>query len=516
MSEANDLFGEKRTTPAKHARAGRPADLNAAKRTKAIDRNQCFWGAIDVDKLVEQDHAVRGIWEMVGRLDLSRMSEKIKSVEGKAGQSSWDPRMLTALWIYGISEAVTSARELSRMCEYEPACRWLTGLQSVNYHTLSDFRTAHKAALDDIFAQVLALLSADGLIEMKRIAHDGTKVKALASTNSFRRKDRIRDHWELARQQVEALDSAESGALTQRMIEARKRAAAQRQRRLEDALKELEQIETARQESDKEKVRVSETDPQARVMKQAGGGFAPSYNVQISSDAAQGIIVGVDVTQAGNDCDQLIPAIETVEANTGKKPEQVLVDGGYTMKNSNIEAMAERGMDLVGPVPESNIDASMKRRGVEPEFYPEKFQYDPATDTLRCPAGKPLTAGCAHQAEGHMEYTYKASAPDCRACRFQSQCCPKRSPRRVTRIEHSPAVIAFRARMQTEPFRQLYRCRSRIAEFPNAWIKDKFQLRQFRLRGRQKVRTEAVWACLTYNIQQWIRLRWKLALLATA
>jgi hypothetical protein len=78
----------------------------------------------------------------------------------------------------------------------------------------------------------------------------------------------------------------------------------------------------------------------------------------------------------------------------------------------------------------------------------------------------------------------------------------------VVRAEEAPAVVAFRAKMQTEEAKQIYRQRGAVAEFPNAWIKDKLGLRQFRLRGLIKVGMEAVWACLTYNIKQWIRLRW--------
>jgi hypothetical protein len=77
-----------------------------------------------------------------------------------------------------------------------------------------------------------------------------------------------------------------------------------------------------------------------------------------------------------------VNGIERVEANMRQTPEQILVDGGYTMKNSNIEAMAERGIDLVGPVVENNSKASLKQRGIQPEFYPDKFRYDEATDTF--------------------------------------------------------------------------------------------------------------------------------------
>jgi transposase len=487
-----------------------------AKRLKAIDRSQCFWGAIDIEKLIEEDHPARGIWAMVARLDMSKLEAKIKAVEGRAGQSSLDPRLLMALWIYAYSEGISSARELSRMCEYEPGCQWLTGMQVVNYHTLSDFRIDHKKELDKIFVQVLGLLSAEGFIEMKRITQDGTKVRAHAGAHSFRREKRIRQHLEWARKHVEAMGRASSEELGQRMIQARKRAAHEKKQRLEEALKELEQIQKARPESEKDQARVSETDPEARVMKQADGGFVPSYNVQIATDAAKGIIVAVDVTQAGNDCDQLVSGIERVEANTGKTPEQVLVDGGYTMKNANIEAMAERGIDLTGPVPENNNAASLKKRGIQPEFYPAKFRYDERSDAFTCPAAKTMKRIRIEQRDGRTEYSYRASAADCQACPFQDQCCPKTSPRVIVRKEDSPAVRAFRAKMKTESAQQLYRTRSQIAEFPHAWIKEKLGLRRFRLRGRHKVRAEALWACLTYNIQQWLRLAWRPSLTVTA
>lgn len=487
-----------------------------AKRLKPIDRAQCFWGPIDIEKLVGEDHPVRGIWAMVNQLERRHLETKIKAVEGRAGQNSLDPRLLMALWIYGYSEGVSSARELSRMCNYEPGCQWLTGMQPVNYHTLSDFRVQHQKELDEIFVQVLGLLSAEGLIEMKRVTQDGTKVKAAAGADSFRRQERIRQHLQLAREQVAVMSRPESEEESQRVIGARKRAHRDRQQRLEQALDELEQIQKSRAASEADQVRVSETDPEARVMKQADGGFAPSYNVQISTDAAAGIIVGVDVTQAGNDCDQLVSGVERVEANTGQMPEQILVDGGYTMKNSNIEAMAARGIDLNGPVAANNSEASLKQRGIQPEFYPDRFRYDETTDTFRCPADRSLNRIGRNQREGRTEYSYRALATDCQACPFRDQCCPKNSPRRLVRIEHSPAVKAFRTKMETEEAKQLYRTRARIAEFPHAWIKEKLGLRRFRLRGRQKVRTEALWACLTYNIQQWLRLVWRRSLQAAA
>ena len=86
----------------------------------------------------------------------------------------------------------------------------------------------------------------------------------------------------------------------------------------------------------------------------------------------------------------------------------------------------------------------------------------------------------------------------------------------IVRKENSPAVKAFQAKMETPQAKQLYRTRAQIAEFPHAWIKAKLGLRQFRLKGRLKVGAEAVWVCLTYNIQLWLRLSWKPRLQALA
>ena len=373
MSEIGSLLGEDLTAYEAEGRAKRAEPSpEPAKRLKPIDRSQVLLRAIDVEKLVEADHVVRGIWAMVDRLDMRRLEEGIKAVEGRAGQSGFDPRMLMSLWIYGYSQGVSSARELSRMCEHEPGCQWLTGMEGVNYHGLADFRVKHKEALDEIFVQVLGLLSVEGLVELRRVMQDGTKVKAQASGNSFRREERIREHLQLAEEQVEAMGSPEAEEVSQRVKRARKRASLEKKARLEDALEELEQLQKASSASKAAQARVSETDPEARVMKQSDGGFAPSYNVQISTEASHGIIVGVDVTQAGNDYDQLEAGIDRVKSNTGQEPKQAVVDGGY-IKNANIEAMAERGVDLIGPVPESNPEASLRKRGIQRDFIRTSF-----------------------------------------------------------------------------------------------------------------------------------------------
>jgi len=505
-----------RSRPARRTGAEGP---KAVPRLKAVDRSQLMLRPVDVEQLIEEDHPARAIWAFTGRMDWSRFLASIQAVEGVAGREAWDPRLLGSLWIYGYSRGISSARELSRRCDYDPGFQWLTGLQEVNYHTLADFRVGYKRELDELFAQALGLLSAEGLITLERIMHDGTKIKAYAGADSFRREERIRAHLEAARGQVAAMGDprAEPSA---RQRAARQRAQRERTQRLEQALEELEKIRDAKAGREaKAQARVSQSDPEARVMKQGDGGFAPSYNAQISTDAAHGLIVGVDLTQCGSDYGELVGAVERVEQSTGQTPKQVVADGGFTSRE-NVVALDEKGIEMIGSLAEHNEQSAgqLQRRGVAEAFYPHAFAYDAQEDVYRCPAGILLRHDGQEKAAGIIHHLYRAPAATCAACPFKSQCCPQNESkgRRISRAVEAPVVQAFKAKMQTEAAKAIYRLRGALAEFPNAWLKAKIGLRQFRVRGLQKAGMEALWACLTYNIQQWIRLSWRAQLPAAA
>jgi transposase len=482
-------------------------------RLKSVNRRQLLLRTIDVEQLVAADHPARALWDLVGRLDLSGFREPIAALEGRAGRPAWDPQLLISLWVYAYSEGVGSAREVERRCAYHPAYQWLTGLETVNHHTLSDFRIRHQAALDRLFADLLAALSAEGLITLEQVMHDGTKVKAAASGKSFRRAETLREHLEKAREQVQQMGHPRQAPVSSRQTQARQRAAREKVDRLQQALEEMEKVQAVPAKDKEAPRRVSTTDPEARIMKQGDGGFAPSHNVQLSTDAAHGIIVGVGITQAGSDQRELLPALEEIETNLGRLPEQMVADGGYTT-HETVTAMAERGVEFIGGVLQAGAQAArevnFERRGISVEFRPEAFTYEASTDTYTCPAGKVLAHQNREERAGVIRHRYQAAARDCRACPFRAQCCPQTSRgRQLVRTEKTPEVAAFLAQMQTERARQIYRRRGAVAEFSNLWLKAKLGLRQFRVRGLKKVRCEVLWACLTYNLQQWIRLRGK-------
>jgi transposase len=492
----------------------RPPELAAgAARLKAIDRRQLLLRSVVVEELIADDHPARAIWEFVGRLDLTPYTTQVRSIEGAAGRPAVDPQLLVSLWIYSYSCGISSAREIERRCEYDPAYQWLTGMDSVSAHTVSDFRVGHETALRNLFVQVLGLLSAEGLITLERVMQDGTKVRACAASSEFRTQSRIEQHLIAAQAAVEALETVSEEEGSRRAQRARERAARDKQARLEAALQQFDTLATAESRVN----RVSMTDPEARVMHQANGGSAPSYNVQIATDAKHCVIVDIAATNAGSDYRQLTPAVDRVEQQLEKRPKQMVVDGGYISRD-NIVALAARGIDLIGPPTVTDISATNRQkvyhyRGVQPGYEASQFQYDPTTNAYVCPEGKRLRYDAKDPRAGTIRYRYKAAAADCHACRAKSLCCPRtRTGRSIERREPLPAIAAFHAKMQTDDARAIYHTRSQIAEFPNLWIKAKLRLRQFRVRGVRKVALECLWAALTYDIQQWIRLRWHVAL----
>lgn len=466
---------------------------------KRVNRQQMSWRAVDVERLIDSDHRARVIWELVGQLDLTPFYEGIESTKEEGGRPAYHPQLLISIWVYAQTLGLGSAREIERRCQWDPAFQWLAGLEVVNYHTLSDFRVQKKEEVNQLFTHLLAVLSSEGLVSLEQVTVDGTKIGAQASGKSFRRKKTLQEHLELARQRVKELEEEDEG-LSQRRAKAQERVRREKQERLQAALKELEKVEEQKRgKKGRSEARTSSSDPEARVMKQSDGGFAPSYNTQISTDTSHGIIVDVEVTQAGNDMEQLLPAVERMEKRMNKKPQQVLVDSGF-ISGESVEAMAEEKVDVVGAVGD---------RGDKAHDH-EQFEYEAGEDRYVCPAGKYLRfQGKERKKGGRIAYKYRALMQDCRNCFLRSQCCPenRKLGRSLVRTEENAAMVAFRTKMATEKAQAQYRIRGPVAEFRNCWIKAKLGLWTFHVRGLARAQAEALWICFTHNLQQWMRLR---------
>lgn len=431
-----------------------PGDVAAAQvaggkpRLRVPQRDQVEIRWASLNEMVEPEHPVRIVWAAVRALDFSRWLGSIKAVEGAVGRNATDPRLLGALWIYATLDGVGSARELARLCENHLAYQWLCGGVSVNYHLLADFRSQGGEKWDDLLTQIVGSLLAEKLVTMKRVAQDGMRVRASAGKASFRRRPRLEQFLEEARQQVEALKTLADESpedLTRRQQAARQRAAEERQQRLQEALRNCAELQEQREESAKTsgrkavEARASTTDPEARTMKSPDGGYRPGYNVQFSTDTESGIVVGVDVTNHGTDQEELPPMLEQLKERYDRQAEEALVDGGFASKET-IDKAAAQGCVVYAPLKEEE---------------------------------KQLAAG--------------------------------KDPY-VRKKGDSSAVAAWRERMGTAAAKLIYRLRCQTAEWVNALCRNR-GLWQMPVRGQAKCRTVAVLYAIVHNIVRTVKLR---------
>jgi transposase len=418
-------------------------------RLRVPHRDQVEMHFAALDELVEPDHRVRVVWAAVAGLSLEDWLRPIQAVQGSVGRDATDPRLLVALWVYATLEGVGSARELDRLCREHLAYRWLCGHVTVNYHLISDFRSQGGEAWDRLLTQIVASLLAEGLVTINRVAQDGMRVRAAAGKSSFRRKTTLARCLAEAQAQVETLKrlaDEDPTELSRRQRSARERAARERLQRVEEAIRNCEQLQAEREARAKtacepaKEARASTTDPEARNMKFANGGYGPGYNVQFSTTVGSGVIVGVEATNAGNDGGQLPPMLDQLDQRYEEGPAEALVDGGFATKEAISDAAENHDCTVYAPLKD---EAKQRAQGTDPHA-------------------------------------------------------PKKGD--------SAAVAAWRARMAGDEAQTIYRLRAPTAEWVNALAHNR-GLVQLPVRGLRKCRIVATLYAIAHNLMQAIKLR---------
>jgi len=313
-----------------------PARSVGKARVQEAVRDQVELQVSDLDALVAPDHQVRRVWTFVEGLDLAPLYAAIQVREGTSGRSAIDPKILMTLWLYAAIDGEGSARAVARLCTAAAPYRWICGGVGVNHHTLSDFRVAHTALLDEVLVTSVAVLEAKGLVQLEELAQDGMRLRASAGSASFRRLPTLGKAMKRARRRIAELkreldDNPDAG--NRRRRAAAERAAREAEARVAKALEEMARLQAERARSKnkaKSEPRISTTDPEARVVKMADGGFRPGWNAQVASDPLNQVVVAVDVTGSSSDRGLLRPMIERIRHRHGRTPKRWLVDGGYT------------------------------------------------------------------------------------------------------------------------------------------------------------------------------------------
>lgn len=359
-------------------------NIENSSKTARVDRpqrSQVEMHFYSLDQLLAADHRARLVWAFVKSLDLEPFYRDIEVTDSTPGRSAIAPEILVSLWLLATLDGIGSAREVERRCQTDIPYLWLLGTVSVNHHTVGDFRVLHGERLERLLVDTVAALIDRDLVPLETVAQDGMRVRASAGSSSFRRRPTLVKLQQAAQEHVDRLkketeNETDRFAGDVRRKAAAERAARERLERLDEALQQhdkLRQQREARKKGDGETTRTSTTDPDARKMKMANGGYDPAFNVQFMTDGDARVIVGVDVTNAGTDGGELPPMLDKVRQHYGKTPAKVLVDSAYATKDG-VTTVETAGTEVVSKVPRADVlenngkDPHAKQRGDTDEY----------------------------------------------------------------------------------------------------------------------------------------------------
>ena len=365
-----------------------------------IDERQLL--PASVEDYVAADHLSRLIVSLVREsLDLSGITGSYTS---GLGQPPFDPRMMTALLLHGYASGLYSSRRLAKACVERADFMMIVAGDPPDFRTISEFRRRHLKALAGLFVQVLQLAERAGLVKLGHVALDGSKIKANASKHKAMSYDRMKtreaelqaevDRWLKAaeaadreedrlygdkrgdelpawvtdkQKRLEKIRAAkaelEAQAKAAAEEEMRRRAEAEAQRKAEGRKKTGKTPAPPKTEPDG-KAQRNFTDPQSRILKTKDG-YIQGYNAQAAVDAAAQIIVAHGLTPGMSDQDQLVPLIDGIEDNLGRKPKQVSADCGYCSE-TNLAALDDRGIGAYIAVGRAKHPGDAKRETTQP------------------------------------------------------------------------------------------------------------------------------------------------------
>jgi len=468
-----------------------------SQRFRVCDLNQPLLLPPSLQDWLPEGHLARFVSDIVDGLDLSAIYAAYHRKDGR-GLAAYHPVMMVRLLLYGYCVGVVSSRKIECRTHEDVAFRYLAADQHPDHDTIASFRQTHLQNLAGLFLQALRLCEKAGLVKLGHVAIDGTKLQANASKHKAMSYERMNEKEKLLKAEVEKLleeaartdaeedakygkgkrgdelpaelarrDSrlkkiAEAKAALEQ--EARERAVAEKAA-VEARLKEREKQEEERgkkiggrppqvpdpeQAKPEPKAQRNFTDPDSRIMKDgATKSFVQGFNAQAAVDATAQVIVGCAITQQANDKRQLVPMLQQVEQNLGRKPEKATADSGY-FSEAAVTDPKVNGVELLVP--------------------PDR-QKQGADEVIQEPAEGPPSAAVSTDVA-----PAQASVAD-----------------------------AMRQKLRSPEGNAVYKMRKAVVEPVFGQIKERRGFRRFLFRGLKKVEAEWQIICLTHNLLKLFR-----------
>lgn len=469
---------------------------------RPYDQNQQFLLPPSLNEWVRRDHPARVFSEIIDQLDISGFREiKIE------GRPCYEPQMMLKILLWSYANGSRASRKIEEKLYSDVVFMWLAGLEKPDFRTICLFRRDNLERLEYVFGEVILLSKQLGLLRLGLIALDGTKIRAHASIDSFKKAQDWSEELKARQEEVKRiLAEAEVADMKDDAKYGKENRGDELPKGLEKTEARVKKIEALMKQIKGAKTdnnhRVSSTDPEAKFMHHKNGSM-PAYNGELAVTEDQ-IIVHADVTNEPVDTNQLVPAVAGIENNCGEKPEKVVADAGFNSGKNLKKLEAERIEGYIAEGGEKNLtNEEGRQRGAE-LYGKEDFQYEAEKDCYICPAGKTLCPGKVnHRRTKYSQQEiiiYRIKAEVCSGCLDRSKCTQAEGGRKITRNKYEAERLRMREKLRTEAGQSVYKKRKTIVEPVIGQIKVVGGFVQFLLRGLTGAKIEWQWATIAHNI----------------
>jgi transposase len=501
-----------------------------------LDRERTRIFSPTLDSMIDKDDPVRLVDEVLAEIDWSDWEAEYN---GHRGQPPIHPRYIAGAILYGMYRGIRSSRKLEEACHYRFDFIWLVEGCHIDHSTFATFRTKFREPLKDLFRQIGRIAMALGLIRLGEVGFDGTRVKAnnsryrtLTAKTLEEKLQALDALFEQMMAELRANDDQQAGPDSPTHLPPAVADLQQRRRQVQATLDRARTADQMRRREgvnpEKNPAQVPTTDSDSKVMSNKEGGYAPNYTPVVTTDGQCGFIVDSDVLNEVNETAAAAEAVDRIEETFGQKPDKFLTDAGNN-SGAVMQQMEVRDVEFYAPV-ESNRprEGSPAGRDDPTQAVPESewpklkrnpqgqldkscFVYSPEEDQYYCPQGHPLPfdESKPEKRRGVRVGVRVYRCESCGGCPLAAACLSRQSKgtsRTIRRDEYEPLRERTAARMATPKGREVYRQRPRIAETPFGILKAVMGIRQFLLRGLEKVKTEWLWAVTAFNLAKLARL----------
>ncbi len=492
-------------------------------------RDQLLLYAESLDDAVPAGHAIRLLERCLLLVDWGPWEARYA---GRRGQPPIHPRLLAGSILYGLMRGIRSSRELEDATRERVDFMWYLERRTIDHSTFAEFRVQFGAELKGLHAQIGRLVCERYEEALLALVIDGTRIRANSNRHGARTAEGLERLVaacvrELDRRLAQMAQQDERGAGAEEMAELRGEIERLRAQvaHYEKALQVAQSRDARKQEIEgpgAQAVRVPVTDPDAQIVPNKEGGFAPNFTPTVAVDPASRLIVVGEVLEGSEENTAVLPAVEAAQTLGEVKPERVLADTGFA-SGENLESLEAQGIeaymptntdfsernpanrpDPSQPVPEAQW-SQLPKRGQQ--FAGAAFVYDAARDQYFCPMGRTLTRvrSAKHHRTGIAVVHYQCAGKA--GCPLAGQCVKERAAARtIRRDQYQDVRDRVGQRMATPAGRAIYQRRAPVVEGVFAEIKHGMEIRRFLLRGLEKVRTEWAWICIAFNLKRLLRL----------